>query len=555
MSKYTHTNNAFAKLRELSPDEINAYNEASAHEKLLDSYGGKTTKVNLCLYQKYRRSSSDLNRFYLLPYKRLETANMPSLNEFAYNGFKTENDGICEFINVTTYSNDEMHLVHISDFMQCSVSGKYGSYHNMVQLSHQWYSNREFVMDNVVYQANYHETCFLKKDDAVKPFGSYRYFHKDDTDSLVWSDHHEAYLYTEDAVYPEDNCDTAYHVDYVYYSERDDLYYTTREMATNDTIRDYHCTPTGTYYLKGDINDPKDVLANYTVGFEIEKYSIDGYRDEGDPHSPEALFVGWETDSSCGVEGITNIYSLNNSEVFNNHVNSSYYINEETTQKCGGHINISDQTNRIRFWHIKNWLGLWYAMFRKRLNNEYASSNKKACPYIAKSGPKYQAIREKNLSSGRTIYELRLPSRVKNHHQLIRRFRLCQKWMQCIHAYANEDWSYTTAKYDDIHWGMPNWALDNTRGVTELRLDDYSIQAKLVAKDTAELISKHVSKPTALRMRYLIEQSKDELLESYAFAGDLSQVIKLAYAFQAYCEIPNTETTPRELMEYIEAYI
>ena len=56
-------------------------------------------------------------------------------------------------------------------------------------------------------------------------------------------------------------------------------------------------------------------------------------------------------------------------------------------------------------------------------------------------------------------------------------------------------------------------------------------------------------------MRYLIEQSKDELLESYAFAGDLSQVIKLAYAFQAYCEIPDTETTPRELMEYIEAYI
>ena len=34
MSKYTHTNNAFAKLRELSPDEIKAYNEASAHEML-----------------------------------------------------------------------------------------------------------------------------------------------------------------------------------------------------------------------------------------------------------------------------------------------------------------------------------------------------------------------------------------------------------------------------------------------------------------------------------------------------------------------------------------
>jgi len=552
MSIYTHTNNAFAKLREVTTDEINAYNEAFSDNKILDSYGNKTPKIGLYLYKRFRQSSSELQQFYLLPYNKIDLANNPTISETCYETYKADK---LEFINKSSYAEDAPHLIHLSDFIQCNKTYRYGSYHNMVQVSHQWYDEPKYVFKNLVYQANYHVDCFILKEDVVKPFGSYRYFHKLDNDNLVWSDHHDEYLWAEDARYPEDDMNTAYHIDYLFYSERDDCYYTTRQRASENTIRDYHCTPNGTYYLTGDIKDPKDVLANYTIGFEIEKCSIEDTTCEGDPHDHEDLFAGWETDSSCGVEGITNIYSLNNTVVFDSHVNSSYYVNEETDRKCGGHINISDQTNRIRFWHIKNWIGLWYAMFRKRLTNEYASSNKKACPYIAKSGPKYQAIREKNISGGQTLYELRLPSRVKSGTQLKRRFRLCQAWMKCIHAYAREDWSYTTANYDDQYWGMPNWALESTKGVRELDIESYSREAEKVAKQTAELLSKHVSKPTALRMRYLIEQSKDELLQSYEYGLNLLHIIQLAYAFQAYCEIPDTEAAPDELLDYIGAYI
>jgi hypothetical protein len=312
-----------------------------------------------------------------------------------------------------------------------------------------------------------------------------------------------------------------------------------------NTIRDYHDTPEGEHYLKPDADD---ILSKYTVGFEVEKLYIDGNSSEGSPHDEEALFVGWETDSSCGVEGITNIYSLNNLELFEKHVNSSYYVNEDTNSSCGGHINICDNTNRLRFWHIKNWLGLWYAMYRRRLNNEYAASNKKACPYIAKTGPKYQAIREKTIDGQKALFELRLPSRVKTGHQLIRRFKLVQAWIKCVNAYVNEEWQYTLTEYDDKHAGVPDWAnfTDALEGKTAL----YDIAA-----DTARFINEHISNQTQKRIRYLLEQSKNELLAIYGPTPSLMHVIKLSYAFQAYCEIPDNEPIASELREEISAYL
>ena len=89
----------------------------------------------------------------------------------------------------------------------------------------------------------------------------------------------------------------------------------------------------------------------------------------------------------------------------------------------------------------------------------------------------------------------------------------------------------------------------------DISKDEKIKELKKIAKETAELLSEVVSKPTALRMRYLIEQSKDELLESYKYTGSLIHVIQLAYAFQAYCEIPDTEGHNVRLHEYIEAYI
>lgn len=545
MKKFAHTTIAFANLRKLTTKEQLEYDAATPETDLVDSYGYNTAKNNLYLYQIHSQNTAKIDT-YLLPNAKIQTGCSPRLVLEVYDRLTLIEN--IEFFNISIYPNEAVELVHKSDFIQCYATKNYGTIKNMLPLSDEWYPEGTLAYSEFTIRANYHANCWILKEDSRRPYQSWEYFHKDDDESLIWSDFHGDYLNKEDAQYPEEDLDTPYHIDSLYYNEYADTYHTSREAANQNTIRDYHSTPQGTFYTKGKLNDPADVLANYTIGFEVEKSSIDGNAEEGSSHDYEDLFVGWETDSSCGVEGITHIYGLNNYKLFEAHVNSSYYVNEEADRKCGGHINISDQTNRIRFWHIKNWVGLWYAMYRNRLTNEYASSNKKACPYIAKSGPKYQAIREKTLRGNQTLYELRLPSRVNTGHQLLRRFRLCQSWVKCLHEYANEDWSYTNAKYDDKYWGTPNWALEY------IKESDQAL-AERIAKKTADLLSEVVSKPTALRMRYLIEQSKDELLQSYKYGSDLLHVIQLTYAFQAYCEIPDTEGHSAKLHEYIQAYI
>ena len=145
-------------------------------------------------------------------------------------------------------------------------------------------------------------------------------------------------------------------------------------------INDYHCSPTPTFYRKGNLD--------FCLGFEVEKTAVGGNDCEGETVEYQPLFAGWETDSSCGVEGITNVYSIDDFELFSQHVDKSDYCNDPCNASCGGHVNMSG--NGLTLEKVRPYAGLFYALYRYRLNNSYSNKDKG----MHKTGERYAAIRE-----------------------------------------------------------------------------------------------------------------------------------------------------------------
>ncbi len=179
-------------------------------------------------------------------------------------------------------------------------------------------------------------------------------------------------------------------------------------------INEYHCSPTPAFYRKGHLD--------FCLGFEVEKTSIGGNDCEGEPVEYQPLFAGWETDSSCGVEGITNVYAICEYKRFSEHVDKSNYCNEPSNASCGGHVNMSGDGLTLE--RVRPYAGLFYALYRYRLNNSYSNKDKA----MNKTGERYAAIREKN----HNIVEFRLVSRVRNGEQLKWRFRLFSELAKAI---------------------------------------------------------------------------------------------------------------------------
>ena len=212
-----------------------------------------------------------------------------------------------------------------------------------------------------------------------------------------------------------------YHIDAVSYCDNCGEYYLNQNgeccRSSNDNpraINEYHCSPSPMFYTKGDLD--------FCLGFEVEKNEVDGQRHEGDAIDEQPLFAGWETDSSCGVEGITNVYAIGEYERFANHVDQSNYCNEPADSSCGGHVNMSG--NGLTLEKVRPYAGLFYALYRHRLNNHYSSCDKA----MNKTGERYAAIREKR----NNIVEFRLVSRVRNGKQLKWRFRLFSELAKAI---------------------------------------------------------------------------------------------------------------------------
>lgn len=167
--------------------------------------------------------------------------------------------------------------------------------------------------------------------------------------------------------------------------------------------------------------------ANWTIGFEIEKETV--YNEEtglqvseqGDEIEEQPFFWKWETDSSCGIEGVSNAYDLFSSKGIREDIRLSDYIDAPVdTRRAGGHISVkcNEYTRSFGLAQIRPYAGLIYALWRYRLKSEYCSKNKKLDEEAYQD--RYDVIRVR----GHNFLEFRLPSRVKNRKQLIWRYKL-----------------------------------------------------------------------------------------------------------------------------------
>lgn len=196
---------------------------------------------------------------------------------------------------------------------------------------------------------------------------------------------------------------------------------------------------------------PEDLSndAEFKIGIEIEKNSIMGYDSEGEEIGEYDLFKGFETDSSCGVEAITNILPLdeigsdNENRVFDMFEEARDVIDEEEmASDCGGHMTVSYSKNLAHkivkgrdeelseyFSHqytlrekMRINSSILYALYRYRLKNDFCSKDK---DIKQKNPARYSAVLPK---SNGTV-EFRLFSRIKNVEQLKLRYRLMYKLM------------------------------------------------------------------------------------------------------------------------------
>ena len=418
-------------------------------------------------------------------------------------------------------------LFHVSETHE-TIHGIREPMVDTVLLSDYFYRSESYALQHKTVD-DFQDEVILEED--AHPLACRDGYAHQNHDLLHYCETHDYYVVnnTCDVVWCED-VDEFMLQDDAFYDENDGQWYGREENLPNEyRIHGYHCGIQPKTFLKeGD-----EVTAQYTVGFEVEKTSIDGYNESGNPCEDQPLFSHWETDSSCGVEGITHVYSLNNEKMFNDAVRYSYYCDSPVNSDCGGHINFAHIKNKLEYWHIRPWLGLIYALWRKRLTNSYARRNKKANPYEGRNHH-YGVVVEKSYPKR---FEIRLPNRVSSRGTLLKRFALMQALVKCVDLYINEDFSYNQAKYDDTIKGIPNWITAESP-----RFDE---------PFTKEIIES-IERTTFNRTRYFIEQAKDVLLEMYGDTDLLLGVIHYAYAFQAYID---NERLPDNINSFIGEYL
>ena len=164
-----------------------------------------------------------------------------------------------------------------------------------------------------------------------------------------------------------------------------------------------------------------DFNSKFTIGFEVEKS-----RFGRGAVKPTALFAGFERDSSCGYEAVTNILPLVPASQWRNKVfnmmHESKRIIEDTyspsSYKCGGHttIAVEGMTGEELMSKLRLNMGIVMALFRKRLTNGYCNGN----TLMNNDGyGRYQMVLVKS-----NVVEVRLVSRFQSVKQMMRRYEL-----------------------------------------------------------------------------------------------------------------------------------
>lgn len=179
--------------------------------------------------------------------------------------------------------------------------------------------------------------------------------------------------------------------------------------------------------------DFKKILKSKTrmkIGFEIEKNNFKIGRERlynaNDKMPYYRIFKGYETDSSCGVEAITNLLPLASRQSHSAKVvykmihEAKDIINSPYDQKCGGHINVSVDGLPAEdlYEMIRIYMPILYAIYPKRLLNKYCKNDLRL-EYGLDSSEHYKIINVK-----RNYIEIRLFPAVKNTYSLVNRYDL-----------------------------------------------------------------------------------------------------------------------------------
>ena len=162
----------------------------------------------------------------------------------------------------------------------------------------------------------------------------------------------------------------------------------------------------------------------WNFGFEAEKMDSD-YAETGNAIKL-AHTTGYkkEYDGSLGSDGfelISPILPLFNQQVIDESiVPVADLLSANTDEKCGGHINLSNNsiTSRDILKGIKGSIPLLYSLYDKRMNNRYCQA-KKFGTYL-RNPSKYSALYLKNQS----VLEIRLFPAIKNKKVLQNRIEL-----------------------------------------------------------------------------------------------------------------------------------
>lgn len=225
---------------------------------------------------------------------------------------------------------------------------------------------------------------------------------------------------------------------------RQGVQFTTDGNADRGEVRSYHRSPSPEFKtgaMPSDIaglktRQPNSDLvtatneARFRIGMEIEKNTI-----SRSAIKEYALFKGFETDSTCGLEAITHVLPLLpkshwRSKVFNMFHEASRVIEDSdspSNSTCSTHTHLSvDGMNGTQLLEaIRPYSGIILALFRYRLSNYYCLGN----PFLNTSegwgsndfeyGTKYCVV--KNTGHG---IEFRLPARITSVKGMIRRYEL-----------------------------------------------------------------------------------------------------------------------------------
>ena len=244
------------------------------------------------------------------------------------------------------------------------------------------------------------------------------------------------WLEDQDCAWCED-IDDYCHIDDATWCERDECYYWDEENAGSSSeygeICNYHES-------KNNLRTVVDHNSKYFIGFEIEKnyFTWDGNDccENGDWVTDELneFIAGYETDSSCGVEAVTNILPLasprsaNRKRVFELMDEAEDIISSPYDTRCGGHMTISVKQKDFAFHDgydvvdkLRQKIALLYALYRHRLRRSYCASNK---PAKRENNHKYSPV---NVKGSRV--EFRIPSAIRNSKQLKLRYDLMYKML------------------------------------------------------------------------------------------------------------------------------